>query len=209
MVTICCRVLSNVRIEHPTSSWAALTWWSPRPRRRVLSNAGDGRPTSLWVALLPCSSPLVVIFGSNVRVRQPTSLRAALTWWLPLPCRLVPSNVAVGQPMSLWVAVPRCSTPVVVEWCQRLVLGCHLIVGGPATSFSSPRVVRTSALGSPRRCGIPCHGVRSPSSLCVASNLRIRVPTLFVGSPRVKFTSHGRVVLDVGVGCPTVVFALS
>jgi len=205
MVTICCRVLSNVRIEHPTSSWAALTWWSPRTRRRVLSNAGDGRPTSLWVALLPCSSPLVVIFGSNVRVRQPTSLRAALTWWLPLPCRLVPSNVAVGQPMSLWVAVPRCSTPVVVEWCRWAATSswaalphrspllawfelrrwaAHVVVGYPATVFDHLR----------RR---------------VASNLRIRVPTLFVGSPRVKFTSHGRVVLDVGVGCPTVVFALS
>ena len=82
---------------------------------------------------------------------------------------VVPSLSTCAVERCRWAAhVAVGCRPAVFDPRRRRVvsLGCHLIVGCPATSFTSPRMVRTSALGSPRRCGIPCHGVRSPSSSC-------------------------------------------
>jgi len=133
----------------------------PSSRCRAVSNLGIGQLTLLWAALPRRSPPFVVVGLGCFDVGQPRSL------WAALPQRSPPS--------SLWSCVPQCwvahndvGSPIAAIASSRPRVLSNLSVRLPASMWAAllrrslPLVVvwrRTSALGSPRRCGLPYCGV--------------------------------------------------
>ena len=144
------------------------------PCHCVRLNVGVGSPGRCGFALPLRSTPLSSRSGQILVLGQPMPLGAALTWWLPLPRRRV---LSLGCPRRGHGGLPYGGVrpPVVVAWCRRLALGCHAIMGCPATSFTSLHLVQASGLASPRRCGMPWRSFRSLSSSC-GVNLGVGLP---------------------------------